>query len=129
MVAIFRSVEVSKNADQAWDLVGRFDDPVSLAPGFATACEMIDGERVVTFADGGTVREVLVARDDTRRRLSYTAVRGRSSHHHAVMEVVPIDDKSSRIVWVTDVLPDSIGAFVAQRMDDGIAAIKRGFSN
>ena len=128
MAAVFRSVTVPVNANEAWAVVGRFEDPVALAPGFATACDMAEGERVVSFADGGRVREVLVAREETRRRLSYAAVGGQSRHHHAVMEVVPIDDQSSRIEWVTEILPDSFVSFVIRRMDDGAAAIVRKFS-
>lgn len=128
MAAIFRSVVVPVNANEAWAVVGRFDDPVALAPGFATGCEMVDGERVVTFADGGTVREALVARNETRRRLSYTAVGGQSRHHNAYMEVVPVDERSSRIEWVTDILPDTVEPFVAKRMDAGIAAVARGLA-
>lgn len=127
MAAVFRSITVRVNADEAWAAVGRFDDPVALAPGFAVGCEMMDGERVVEFADGGSVREVLVTREETRRRLSYAAVGGQSRHHHAVMEVVPVDERSSRIEWVTEILPDSFAPFVAQRMDHGADAIARGF--
>lgn len=129
MVAIFRSVVVPVSADEAWAVVGRFHDPVALAPGFATACEMVDGERVVTFADGGTVREVLVSCDENRRRLSYTAVGGQSRHHHASMEVVRLDERSSRIEWLTDILPDAFEPFVATRMDAGIAAVARGLAS
>lgn len=128
MATIFRSVVAPVDASEAWMLVGRFDDPMSLAPGFATACEMVDGDRIVTFADGGSVREMLVTRDETRLRLSYAAVGGQSRHHHATMEVVPVDDRSCRIDWVTDILPDAFEPFVAQRMDAGLAAISRGLS-
>lgn len=128
MAAVFRSITVPVNANEVWAVVSRFDDPVALAPGFATACEMRDDERFVSFADGGSVREALVAREETRRRLSYTAVGGPSRHHHATMEVVPVDERSSRIDWVTEILPDSFAPFVAQRMEQGAVAIAQGFS-
>jgi len=128
MVAVFRTIDVPASADQVWDVVGNFEDPVMLAPGFAVACEMVDGERLVSFADGGSVREALVSRDELRRRLSYAAVAGQARHHHAVMHVVPVDERSSRIEWVTEVLPDHIAGFIEKRMDEGAAAIMRGFS-
>ncbi|MBO9622060.1 MAG: SRPBCC family protein [Sphingomonas sp.] len=128
MAAIFKSVIVPASADRAWALVSRFDDPAALAPGFVSACEIVEGDRVVHFADGGSVREMLVSCDDAHRRLSYAAVGGKSKFHHASMQVVPLDAESSRIDWVTDLLPDELAPFIDARMEAGTAAIERGLS-
>ena len=126
MATIFRSVTVPMPADAAWARIRRFDDPAALAPGFVASCAMSEGDRVVSFVDGGSVREMLISSDDGRARLSYGAVGGKARFHHAAMQVVALDDRSSRIEWTTDVLPDEMAPFVAARMDAGLEAIRHG---
>lgn len=71
---------------------------------------------------------MLVSCDDARRRLSYAVVGGKPKYHHAAMQVVAIDAGSSRIDWVTDVLPDDLAPFIDARMEAGAIAIERGLS-
>ena len=126
MATVFRSVTVALPADAVWARVRRFDDPVALAPGFVTSCEILEGDRMVRFADGGYVREMLVSCDEERSRLSYAAVGGKARFHHAAMQVIAIDARSSRLEWTTDLLPDDVAPFVAARMDAGLEAIRHG---
>src|SRR5436853_5593582 len=75
-----------------------------LAPGFVTDTRMDgDAARVVTFANGFVVRELIVDVDDRARRLAYAAVGGRSTHHNASFEVLA-DGERTRLVWIVDVL-------------------------
>jgi hypothetical protein len=81
----------------------------------------------VTFATGAVVREQVVDLDDRDRRFVYAVVDGALPfrHHQATMQVVATGDASSRIVWITDLLPDELADPVGQLMDQGADAIRR----
>jgi carbon monoxide dehydrogenase subunit G len=99
---------------------------VKLAPGFVAGCSLDeDGAvRVVTFGNGATVRERLVACDDAARRLAYTVEGGRARHHHASAQVLPEGEGASRFVWITDVLPDSVAPAIDSMMQAGAGAMQ-----
>ena len=93
-------------------------------PGVLTDARL-DGEaRVVTFANGLVVRELIVDVDDEHRRLSYAAVGGRTSHHNASMQVLPEGAGHCRIVWITDLLPAEMAGPVAALVEQGARAMK-----
>jgi hypothetical protein len=95
----------------------------------------LDGQdRIVTFANGEVVRERIVGVDSERRRLAYAVVEWRTSHHNASFQVVPDGRTGCRLVWITDllpdsmtelVLPDSMTELVEGFVDQGCTAIKR----
>jgi hypothetical protein len=86
----------------------------------------LDGDsRLVTFANGEVVRERIVDIDDRARRLVYAVVEWRTTHHNASFQVVADGDGRSRIVWITDLLPDSLADLVGGFIEQGSAAIKR----
>jgi len=86
----------------------------------------LDGDsRLVTFANGEVVRERIVDIDDKARRLAYAAVDWRTTHHNASFQVVPDGDGRCRLVWITDLLPDSIADVVRGYVEQGSLAIKR----
>ena len=95
-----------------------------LVPGVAVAAHLDGDARVVTFANGMVVRELIVDLDDDARRLSYAAVGGRATHHNASMEVVP-DGDGCRLVWTTDVLPHDLAPMVGGLVEQASAVIKR----
>jgi hypothetical protein len=79
----------------------------------------------VTFANGEVVRERIVGIDDRSRRLAYAAVGWRTTHHNASFEVVDDGESRSRVIWITDLLPDGLAELVEGLMEQGSAAIKR----
>jgi uncharacterized protein YndB with AHSA1/START domain len=81
--------------------------------------------RVVTFANGEVVRERIVTIDDRSRRLVYAAVGWRATHHNASFEVVPEIDGRSRLIWITDLLPDTLAELVGGFVEQGSVAIKQ----
>jgi Polyketide cyclase / dehydrase and lipid transport len=86
----------------------------------------LDGDsRLVTFANGEVVRERIVDIDDRARRLAYAVVEWRTTHHNASFQVVPDGDGRCRIVWITDLLPDTLADLVGSFVEQGSAAIKR----
>ena len=85
----------------------------------------LDGDsRLVTFANGEVVRERIVDVDDRARRLAYAVVEWRTTHHNASFQVVPDGESRCRLVWITDLLPDSLADLVGGFVEQGCAAIK-----
>jgi uncharacterized protein YndB with AHSA1/START domain len=81
--------------------------------------------RVVTFANGMVVREQIVDIDDRGRRLAYSIVDGELRHHNASFQVFPVGHGRSRLVWLADLLPDTLADRVDGFMEQGCAAITR----
>ncbi len=95
-----------------------------LARDFVTSTELEPRMRIVTFANGFVARELIVSVDDRRRRVAYSVVNIGAEHHHASMEVVE-HGNGSRLVWITDFLPDSLAAQLAPMIEQGAEAMRR----
>ena len=127
MATIYKEFIVEADAAQVWDALRDFGAVhTRLAPGFLTDCKL-DGQggRIVSFANGLVARELLVGIDEQSRRLAYTVTGGKASHHHASAQVFAEGEGRSRFVWITDVLPDELAAYIAPMMDQGGAAMKK----
>jgi len=96
-----------------------------LAAGFVVDARLDGNARVVTFANGLVVRELIVDVDDETRRLAYAAVGGRTSHHNASMQVFADGEGRSRLVWTTDVLPDDVAGPIGALIEQGADAMRR----
>jgi len=127
MASVRHEIVIEAGPEQAWSAVGDVGAVhLRLLPGRVTDAR-IDGERrILTFPDGGQAEELIVDVDHTARRLAYAVVRGRMplTHHHAAMQVVPEGRNSSRLVWVTDFLPDSLADEVRARVEVGAREMK-----
>ncbi len=98
---------------------------VRLVPGFVVDTQLDGEDRLVTFFNGATVREVLIDRDEEHRRLAWTIVDGPYSHHNGVAQVLAEPDGRSRFVWIADLLPDEAAANTAEMMERGVAVAKQ----
>jgi carbon monoxide dehydrogenase subunit G len=125
VASIHREVRIEAAPETVWDAlrdVGALHQ--RLAPGFVTDVRLEEGARVVTFGNGLVAREVIVDLDDRARRLVWSVVGGRMSHHNASAQVFA-DGEGSRFVWIADLLPHEAAPAVAAMMDQGLAVIKR----
>ena len=95
-----------------------------LARGFVTGTRLDGDARVVTFSNGVVVRERIVDVNDAEYRVAYAIVDGRPSHHHASMQVLADGERRSRIVWITDLLPDDLLGSFGSMIEQGCAAMK-----
>ena len=130
MASIRREVLVRARPEDVWDAlrdVGAIHE--RLAPGFVTAVRLEDGARVVTFGNGMVARELIVTIDDDARRLVWSVVGGRMTHHNASAQVLEDGPGQSRFVWIADLLPDELAPMVASMMEEGIAVIQRTLEN
>ena len=128
MASIHNDILLSTPARDVWDAVRDFGAlPERLAPGFVTACQLDGDARIVTFANGSVAREVLVDCDDARRRLVYAINNERLKHYSASVQVIAEGEARCRLVWIIDMLPNELAAYVQGQTKDAVAAIHRAF--
>jgi hypothetical protein len=96
-----------------------------LAPGFVIDTKLEPGARIVTFVNGVTLCEPIVALDDEARRLVWTAEGGRARHYNAALQVFSLPDGATSVVWTADFLPDDIRAYLSQAIEAGMAAMQK----
>ena len=111
-----------------WAAIRNFGSPVKLFPGVLSDAKLDGDVRTVKFANGLVVRERLVTADDEARRLVWTVIEGRTTHHNGSLQVYS-DDNNSRVVWITDFLPDTLKDPISQLVEHGSAAMKQALSN
>jgi len=120
-------LEMSLRADPAkvWDAVRDVGAiHTRLAPDFVTNVEMEEGARIVTFANGMVAKELIVDLDDAARRLVWSVVGGRMTHHNGSIQVSP-ETSGCRVVWVADILPHDLKAPIQGMMQQGMDAMKK----
>ena len=127
MATIRREIIVAASPDAVWSVIRDVGAVhTRLAPGFVLDTRLEAGARVVTFANGLVVREIVVGIDERSRRLAYRVAEGvQAEHHHASFEVLPHGPSGTRLVWITDVLPDTIAPDFEAMIEEGSAVIRR----
>jgi hypothetical protein len=126
MASIHREIVVESRPADTWDAVrdvGAVHE--RLAPGFVVATSLEDGARVVTFANGVVARELIVDLDDDARRLAWSVVGGRMSHHNASLQVLPESEGRSRLVWIADLLPNEVAPIITGMIEEGMRVMKK----
>jgi carbon monoxide dehydrogenase subunit G len=122
MASIRKEILIEVPADEVWAAVRDIGEVHRrLAPDAVTDVRLDGDARIVTFSNGMVVRELIVDIDDDAQRFAYAAVGGRVRHHNATMQVFDEGGRRSRLVWITDLLPNelagSIGVLVEQLGD------------
>lgn len=128
MASIHNDIPLPASAHDVWDAVRDFGAlHQRLVPGFVTACTLDDDVRIVTFANGSVAREVLVDCDDARQRLAYTISNERLKHYSASVQVIAESEVRCRLVWIIDVLPNELAAYIQGQTKEAVGAIHRAF--
>ena len=129
MASIRKEILLDARAEDVWAAVRDIGAlHTRLVPGFVTDTKLEPGARIVTFANGMIVKELIVDLDDKARRLVWSAVGGRLSHHNASAQVFADGDGRSRLVWTADLLPDERAGDIRTMMDHGAAAMQKAFA-
>jgi hypothetical protein len=125
MASIRHDIAIAAPADAAWDAI-RDVGAVHrrLASGFVTDTRLEGETRLVTFANGVTVRELIVDCDDASRRLAYSVQGGTARHHHATLQVFPDGPARCRLVWIADLLPAEAAGPIGAMMARGAEAMR-----
>jgi carbon monoxide dehydrogenase subunit G len=126
VATIHKEVRIAARAEDVWDAVRDVGNiHQRLCPGFLTDCRM-DGPdaRIVTFGNGMVVKELIIDLDDNARRVAWSAVGGRLSHHNASMQIFA-EGEGCRAVWIADLLPNDLAGAIAGMISQGLAAMKK----
>ena len=124
MASIRKEVTIDVPPEQLWAAmrdVGALH--TRLVPGFAVDTKLEEGARIVTFANGMVAKELIVSCDDATRRLCWSVVGGRMTHHNASAQVFA-EGAGSRVVWTCDLLPDALAPAIEGMIVQGLAAMK-----
>ncbi|MBL0085197.1 MAG: SRPBCC family protein [Ideonella sp.] len=126
MASIRREVVIHSAAEEVWDAlrdVGALHE--RLVPGFVISCALEGDVRTVTFFNGMIAKELIVAVDDLAKRVVWSAVGGRLTHHNASAQVHRLEAESCRVEWIADLLPNELAPAIAGMIEQGLAAMKR----
>jgi hypothetical protein len=129
MASIHKDIPLDAGPDEVWNAVRDFGAlHTRLVPGFVRDTRLEGrGVRIVSFANGNVVRELLVDCDDSRQRLVYAANSERIQHYNASVQVLAAGEARSRLVWIIDLLPDDIAPYIAGQMDQAAQAMQQAF--
>ena len=124
MATIYKEFLVSATPQFVWDAIKDVGSVhTRLAQGFVTNTELVGDVRTVTFVNGFIVKERIITVSDQQYRLAYTSVEGRASHHNAYLQVFAAPNGQSRVLWVTDLLPDEMQGPIEQMVELGSTAM------
>ena len=96
-----------------------------LVPGFVVDCKLEGDSRIITFANGMVVREVIVTVNDEMCRHAWSARGEPFTHHNASNQVFIEGAGKCRVVWIADLLPNEVTDTVEKMMLQGLDAMKR----
>jgi hypothetical protein len=126
MATIRKDIVTSAAPDEVWAAVRDIGAlHTRLVPGFVVDTRLEPGARIVTFGNGRVVREPIVSLDEVARRLVWTVEGGRTTHFNGSAQVFGEPDGGARVVWLTDLLPDSAAPEIDAAMTAGAASMKR----
>jgi hypothetical protein len=101
MATIHKEIQIERSKEFVWDAirdVGAIHQ--RLVPGFVADCKLEGDWRIVTFANGMVVRELIVDVDDKSCRHSWSARGEPLTHHNASIQVFSEGDDKCRVVWI-----------------------------
>jgi carbon monoxide dehydrogenase subunit G len=126
MATIRKEIPLRTPPDHVWDVIRDVGAVhTRLAPGYVFDTRLEEGARIVSFANGAVVRELMVTVDNDSRRLAYAVVGGTAAHHNASFQVFPREEGGSLLVWITDIVPDTVAGAFTNMIEGGAAVIKR----
>jgi hypothetical protein len=125
MATIRKEITLRANPALVWDAirdVGAIH--TRLAPDFVTDVKLEDGARIVTFASGSVAKELIVTVDDAACRLVWAVVGSAMTHHNGSLQIFP-EGERCHVVWIADLLPDTLAGYVGGMMQQGLEAMKK----
>lgn len=126
MATIRREIGIECNKGFVWDAirdVGAIHK--RLVPGFVVDCKLEADSRIVTFANGMVVRELIVDVDDKSCRHAWSARGEPLTHHNASLQVFSDGQDRCRVVWIADLLPNEVAATVDEMIQHALNTMKK----
>ncbi len=124
MTEFAESIEIERDADAVWEVVGdvaRISDWLPLLND-----SQLDGDVRVCQVEGGQITERILGRDDDARRYEYTITDSPMPVEsiRAAIEVAG-DDGRATVTWTTSVEPDELAEQFAPIYREGLVNLKR----
>ena len=126
MASLHKEITIERSKQSVWDAirdVGAIQK--RLVPGFVVNCRLEGDWRIVTFANGMVVRELIVAIDDQTCRHAWSARGEPLTHHNASIQVFSAGHDKCRVVWIADLMPNEAAEAVGEMIDLGLATMKQ----
>ena len=93
MATIWKEIQIGRSKEFVWDAIRDVGEiHKRLVPGFVVDCKLEGDSRIVTFANGMVVRELIVDVDDKTCRHSWSARGKPLIHHNASVQVFSVGD-------------------------------------
>jgi hypothetical protein len=129
MASIHKDIPLDASSSEVWDAVRDFGAlHTRLVPGFVRDTRLENPDiRIVSFANGNVLHELLVDCDETRKRLVYAVSSERVQHYNASVQVFTEGEARSRLVWIIDLLPNDIAPYITGQMDQAAQAMQEAF--
>ena len=126
MATVQKELEFGQTRSVIWDAV-RDVGAIHrrLVPGFVVECTLEGDSRLLKFANGMSIRELIVSVDDRTFRHAWSARGEPFTHHNASLQVFAQGDGRSSVVWIADLLPDSLADKVGEMMSQGLSVMKK----
>jgi len=126
MASIRLEMTVAADPLKVWDAVRDVGAiHARLAPDFVSDVTVEgDTARIVTFRNGMVARELIVDLDDAARRLVWSVVGGRMTHHNGSLQIFA-EPAGSRVIWIADILPHDLKTPIQGMMQQGMDAMKK----
>jgi hypothetical protein len=128
MASVYKEIDVDVAPGQVWDVIRDVGAVHKrLLPGRVINTQIEGNIRTLTFPDQRMTRELIITVDDTMRRLAYAVIETGLpfTFHHATFQVFAAEKGQTRLVWITDLLPDSCTEYVRVRMEYGARDMKQ----
>jgi len=115
-------ITTTASPDAAWALVGDYYGLGDWMPGIDEC--VADGDDRVLAMMGMSVRERLLERDETARRIRYSIVDGVPIESHEATITVHPDGDGARIVWDVSATPDEMAGMMQGIYQGSLEAVK-----
>jgi len=126
MATIHKEIKINKSKNFVWDAIRDVGSiHKRLVRGFVVDCKLEGDWRIVTFANGMVVRELIVSVDDTTCRHSWAALGEPLTHYNASVQVFSENQNQSRVVWIADLMPDEVMDPIEKMIEQGLNAMKQ----
>ena len=126
MATIHKEIQIERSKEFVWDAirdVGAIHR--RLVPGFVVNCKLEGDSRIVTFANGMVVRELIVDVDDKSCRHSWSARSEPLTHHNASIQVFSEGGERCRVVWIADLMPNEVAGPIGEMIQEGLNTMKQ----
>lgn len=127
MPTIRKEILIEASPEHVWDAISDVGAVHHrLVPGYTEDTIMNGCERTLVLPQGGITREFIVSVDEKQRRMAYAVKETRMPllHHHASFQVFPHGDHGSKLVWITDFLPEHLAGEIQARIHRGAEVMK-----